>query len=123
MVQHIRSDQPSTPSFKYACMHALVGWGKALSIGDPDTSCEAPHLGYAALHDEEVRVVHVQLHRLEHVSNTPAKEGRSSTDTSMCVSRSWSGRDSKLNQVIQHKEHRSVSLCAILQGHCPGAAA
>jgi hypothetical protein len=46
------------------------------------------HLGDAALHDEEVWVVHVELHRLEQVGNTPARSGRSSTDTdtTICVS-------------------------------------
>jgi hypothetical protein len=74
------------------------------------SSCVASHLCNAALHDEEVWVVHVQLHRLEQVSNTPARQGESSTDTSMCVSTLSSDRKSALNQVIQRKQHMLVCL-------------
>jgi hypothetical protein len=33
-----------------------------------------PYLGHPPLHDEEVRVVHVQLHRLEQVRHPPATQ-------------------------------------------------
>jgi hypothetical protein len=93
------------------CKHACPEcWGPRPSTDDPVSTCEASHLCNAALHDEEVWVVHVQLHRLEQVSNTPARQGRSSTDTSMCVSTLCSDRKSAPNQVVQRKKHMFVCL-------------